>query len=364
MGAMSPRTAMLHNLGEDVNCSIIDTGISPEQVDACIAEPEGENKQWHCLFMLENGKTCKKYFKRKENARSHVQNHLGDRQFQCNDCLKTFVRQHDMKRHAAIHKDDRPHVCPCNAGFARHDALTRHRQRGMCIGALPGFEKTEEEKPKRGRPKKERPDIETRTTKARKARQMDLESDLAGGEGAYASSSCMSERSLPVTPPDTSDFDADAFINMANVDVHFNSNSSSWRDTPPTSPVTASPAKTFNHIDHGISPALLTDHSSPAGAGMAYAGFTGASSPENGSMFDDPFDFGAIQAQPGVAGQDLFSDAMSPEFGSSESCSPFMGNDMLGNVNSAAFGMEDLISAKAGVGDALADALDKWLATN
>ncbi|EMC95689.1 hypothetical protein BAUCODRAFT_499054 [Baudoinia panamericana UAMH 10762] len=99
---------------------------------------------------------CDRKFGRKENIRSHVQTHLGDRQFKCDLCDKTFVRQHDLKRHIAIHSDERPHECICGMGFARHDALTRHRQRGVCVGALPGYEKTEEEKPKRGRPKTNR----------------------------------------------------------------------------------------------------------------------------------------------------------------------------------------------------------------
>ncbi|KAI7639079.1 hypothetical protein KC318_g22564, partial [Hortaea werneckii] len=190
--------------------------------------------KYPCLFP-----GCNRRFGRKENVRAHIQTHLGDRQFKCNLCEKTFVRQHDLKRHVAIHSDDRPFVCPCGTGFARHDALTRHRQRGMCNGALPGFEKTEEEKPKRGRPKKERPDMETRTDKATRQRMKNHERTLSGGEdqdqqqiACASSSSAASDRSFPVTPPDTSDaFDADAFLNMANGDDQFNMTATAWRGT-------------------------------------------------------------------------------------------------------------------------------------
>ncbi|KAF2237311.1 hypothetical protein EV356DRAFT_421947, partial [Viridothelium virens] len=82
-----------------------------------------------CLY-----EDCAKKFGRRENIKSHVQTHLGDRQFKCNECQKCFVRQHDLKRHAKIHSGDKPHICLCGNGFARHDALTRHRQRGVCIG--------------------------------------------------------------------------------------------------------------------------------------------------------------------------------------------------------------------------------------
>lgn len=354
---MSPRTAMLHSLGEEVNASIVDTGIPSQDIDYMISEQHPETKVWYCLFEEDNGKKCNKWFKRRENARSHVQNHLGDRQFQCNDCGKTFVRQHDMKRHAAIHKDDRPHICPCGAKFARHDALTRHRQRGMCEGTLPGFEKSEEDKPKRGRPKKERPDMDTRTSKSKKARRLDREHDAAAIGGHYASSiSSMSQRSFPVTPPDTNDFDADAFINMASVDVPMSSHASSWRDTPPTSPVSAGPTKT-------ISPALLADHSSPGN----YHAITGASSPENGLPYNDVL-FGTISSHPGVGGQEsLFSDALSPEYGSSDACSPFAGDDdfTLEIMKTAGGGSwSDPFSGRMEGDGAVMAALDRWLSTH
>ncbi|RMY37043.1 hypothetical protein D0864_16516, partial [Hortaea werneckii] len=281
---LSPREQLLNNLGPDVPATIVDTGVPAWEVQKYIGELGEKDQKYPCLFP-----GCNRRFGRKENVRAHIQTHLGDRQFKCNLCEKTFVRQHDLKRHVAIHSDDRPFVCPCGTGFARHDALTRHRQRGMCNGALPGFEKTEEEKPKRGRPKKERPDMETRTDKALKQRMKNKERTLSGGEDqdqqqiAYASSSSgASDRSFPVTPPESSDaFDADAFLNMANGDDQFNMTASAWRGTPPTSPpLAASPTKTVDSVDptnpnpsfnfdlpinqtQGISPSMLSNRDSP-----------------------------------------------------------------------------------------------------
>lgn len=335
---MSPHAVMAANLPEDVNATIVDTGIAAEVVDRQISEMDPDTKLFYCLFEEDNGKKCNKWFKRKENARSHVQNHIGDRQFMCNDCGKTFVRQHDMKRHAAIHSDDRPHVCPCGSGFARHDALTRHRQRGMCEGALPGYEKAEEDKPKRGRPKKERPDQKTRTTKAKKARQMDRENEIAAQTNYASSNSAYSERSLPVTPPDTSDFDADAFINMANVDVPFNSNTSSWRDTPPTSPASASPTK------------VVEGCSSPIGY--------------------DNYDCGIMDSHPDVAAHELFSDAFSTSYGSPEGSSPFTSMDMPENATAAAasawdeFMNDKPLSAAEDEHPGMADQLTWWIRQN
>lgn len=297
--AMSPRTAALASLG-NINASIEETGVSPEQVNQYMSEQDSNDNKWTCLYP-----ECNKRFGRKENIRAHIQTHLGDRQFKCNDCGKCFVRQHDLKRHAKIHSGTKTCVCPCGMSFARQDALTRHRQRGMCSGVLPGYEKNEEDRKKRGRPRKERPDVETRTEKATRARRMDAENELefkleahsrARSEAAassrshsaasspggaaqnpsaldlpstavddllattaadenYASASSesgASDCSLPITPPDTQfsdmyeEFDFENYVDQAAIgatgdaflDLSSGSSASaSWRaDTPPTSP--------------------------------------------------------------------------------------------------------------------------------
>lgn len=264
--AMSPRSAAMATLG-GINASIEETGISPEEVNQYMSEQDPKDNKWSCMFP-----ECNKRFGRKENIRAHVQTHLGDRQFKCNDCGKCFVRQHDLKRHAKIHSGVKNHVCPCGMSFARQDALTRHRQRGMCFGVLPGFEKQEEDRKKRGRPRKERPDTEARVEKATRARRMDAANAanqmnslsaridmhnaandmLAAADDHYASASSdsgASECSFPVTPPDTqsdmfedlnfADYvDPNAVTMGADVfDFSSGSAASSWRaDTPPTSP--------------------------------------------------------------------------------------------------------------------------------
>jgi len=147
----------------DVDASLEYTGIAPEEVLRYISEQDAITNKWTCLYQ-----DCGKVFGRRENIRSHVQTHLGDRQFKCNGCGKCFVRQHDLKRHAKIHSGNKPYKCPCGAGFARQDALTRHRQRGMCVG---GFADAVRRQAKRGRPKKNRPEMEDRLDKATRTRR-------------------------------------------------------------------------------------------------------------------------------------------------------------------------------------------------
>ncbi|KAL8704073.1 MAG: hypothetical protein Q9201_002773 [Fulgogasparrea decipioides] len=161
-----------------------DTGITEDEITMYIVGPNHENK-YMCTY---DG--CKKLFGRKENIRSHVQTHLGDRQWRCNHCHKRFVRQHDLKRHAKIHTGQKPHLCPCGNGFARHDALTRHRQRNTCIGGFGVVEGMPQSPSKRGRPKK-RPDLESRRDKAAKTRERVLEKATA------SSASGSSEFSAP-----------------------------------------------------------------------------------------------------------------------------------------------------------------------
>jgi regulatory protein SWI5 len=139
-----------------------DTGVSADEIQMYIEGPDAEAK-WICTF-----EQCGKKFGRKENIKSHVQTHLNDRQYQCPTCKKCFVRQHDLKRHAKIHTGIKPYPCECGNSFARHDALTRHRQRGMCIGAFDGIVR---KVVKRGRPRKYRPELEDRLEKSERTRR-------------------------------------------------------------------------------------------------------------------------------------------------------------------------------------------------
>lgn len=189
------------------------TGVSIEEINSFIGGPN-ENNRWTCLY---DG--CEKHkagetFGRKENIKSHVQGHLKDRQYRCKLCKKTFVRQHDLKRHANIHTLKVVKACKCGKEFARADALTRHRQRGMCSGAFPD---TPKKIAKRGRPKKaSRPETEERAEKAAKTRERVLErmaSTSASGSSAHTSpamhalpmsrqESTTSSQSFYSTPPE------------------------------------------------------------------------------------------------------------------------------------------------------------------
>lgn len=162
-GASPPPTQQSISSDPGVSGTITETGITEDDISQYMQPPTDKDGRWACTFP-----ECNKPFGRKENLRSHVQTHLGDRQYRCDDCHKCFVRLHDLKRHAKIHGGARDYVCPCGVGFTRHDALTRHRQRGMCVGAFEGIVRKEV---KRGRPRKQRPDMEERREKAKRTRQ-------------------------------------------------------------------------------------------------------------------------------------------------------------------------------------------------
>lgn len=288
----SPRQAALIALG-DINASIEETGISTDQVNQFMSEQDDGDAKWTCLFP-----GCGKKFGRKENIRAHIQTHLGDRQFRCNDCGKCFVRQHDLKRHAKIHSGVKPNVCPCGMSFARHDALTRHRQRGTCHGVLPGYEKTDDSKKKRGRPRKERPDLESRIDKASRSRRMDMmresrmspHSAMAGAERLSgeelaaimsaainqsshydgSSESGASDHDSPFTPAPSSEMDEFLFKDFVADDSQTDRAPFSMRpegawlvDTPPTSPAS------YQTLPKTVTPAMLSDHYSVDGSSPA-----------------------------------------------------------------------------------------------
>lgn len=197
----SPRQLSVADLNLDA--TIVDTNISSEEVAALI-EHDTTTNTFRCLF-----EGCNKAgFQRRENVRSHVQTHLGDRPYMCIHCKKTFVRPHDLKRHAKIHSGVKPYQCPCGQEFVRQDALTRHRQRGSCSGAFP--DAVPKTPARRGRPRKNRPELEKRVDKAVRTRRMnaarEYKLDEYSGSSSGGGSGSDSENS-PSPQPETQTFD-------------------------------------------------------------------------------------------------------------------------------------------------------------
>lgn len=206
----------------DLDPVVEDTGITAEEIAIFIRGPDPIDGKWTCMFQ-----DCDRSFGRKENIKSHVQTHLGDRQYRCMHCGNTFVRQHDLKRHAKIHSGVKPYPCSCGRSFARHDALTRHRQRNTCVG---GFEGMSKKPTKRGRPKKARPDTEQRIQKATKTRQRVLEK-------AYPSSLSGSSECSFSSPPQMFDDVGVCGVNLFDKDEPAIANLAEFPSfTPPSSP--------------------------------------------------------------------------------------------------------------------------------
>ena len=212
------------------------TGVSMDEINSFIGGPN-EHGRWICLYAGCEKHKAGETFGRKENIKSHVQGHLQDRQYRCKVCKKTFVRQHDLKRHANIHTMKVVKACKCGKEFARADALTRHRQRGMCSGAFPD---TPKKIAKRGRPKKaSRPDTEDRAEKAAKTRERVMErmaSASASGSSAHTSPAM---QALPMSRQES------------------NASSQSYYSTPPELDLSSSSpiqSKTFELADFPTNP--------------------------------------------------------------------------------------------------------------
>jgi hypothetical protein len=354
----SPREAMLQTL--EIDATIEDTGVSPQDVQQFISPQDHCDGKWTCLF---DG--CNKKFGRKENIRAHVQTHLGDRQFRCNHCGKCFVRQHDLKRHAKIHSGDKPHKCPCGNGFARQDALTRHRQRGVCEGALPGFERSQA---RRGRPRKSHTDMSDRLEKAAHQREMNSRRNSAF---TYASSSA-SDASYPNTPSANiaDDFDQDVFYNANNTEKPS-------RCTPPTSPFSTgntSPKKEYVYAPISLEsvPSKALPSSPPQLPNSPPPSSQCPSAPFGTK--NNTFSFHSVDGKPIVIQEEVEEeDCLSPaatscNSGEQEQFSPHAAaTTMPATVCESAFmGSDDMLefdpSMYGGPGDALFNAsLDAWL---
>ncbi|KAF2670918.1 hypothetical protein BT63DRAFT_477489 [Microthyrium microscopicum] len=237
----SPRAVSIADLNIDGG-TIEETGISQEEIQNYISSQDPLTHRWTCLFPGCDAKT----FGRRENIRSHVQTHLGDRQYRCNHCGKCFVRQHDLKRHAKIHTGNKPYRCPCGGGFARQDALTRHRQRGMCVGAFPDAVRKQS---KRGRPRKLRPDMDGRLEKAQKTRGRAL-SDSSDSD--HAVSGAEDSPSPPAHRDDFQTTDSTKLVDLPEDDEidNFGLDPSLTHHSPPITTYDMHAATTSTSMDH------------------------------------------------------------------------------------------------------------------
>ncbi|KAL2261044.1 hypothetical protein VTK26DRAFT_4780 [Humicola hyalothermophila] len=241
-----------------------DTGVTLDDIAAFIQGPDPSDGKWICTY-----ENCQKRFGRKENIKSHVQTHLNDRQYQCPTCKKCFVRQHDLKRHAKIHTGIKPYPCECGNSFARHDALTRHRQRGMCIGAFDGIVR---KVVKRGRPKKIRPDMDERREKADRTRRKNKATSTSS---VSSQQSVYSDSSAANSPGNEFDglVDDDQFPGLMDVAIAANAIPGSGATMNPASmSVSSAPMPTISgsmaevfasipSLSHAPSPSAMSSHS-------------------------------------------------------------------------------------------------------
>lgn len=234
----------------------LDTGVTENDITTYITGPNPYNGKWACSF-----KDCGKTFGRKENIKSHVQTHLNDRQFQCDECSKCFVRSHDLKRHKKIHSTSKPYVCPCGNDFARHDALTRHRQRGMCIGAFDGVVRRQA---KRGRPRKN-PDEATsdRRTKKARARQNNLSVSSVCSVSTFTDNSAATSPASVPTPGNDTLFEN--MIDISGGNPHYDNSATSSAPMPVISSQPGSEAgKAYSQASAASTPTSYISHLSPA----------------------------------------------------------------------------------------------------
>ncbi|KAK0610007.1 hypothetical protein B0T17DRAFT_593848 [Bombardia bombarda] len=253
-----------------------ETGVTIDDIATYIEGPDPSDGKWVCIY-----EDCNKRFGRKENIKSHVQTHLNDRQYQCPTCKKCFVRQHDLKRHAKIHTGVKPYPCECGNSFARHDALTRHRQRGMCIGAFDGIVR---KVVKRGRPRKNRPDLDERREKLARLKAKHTSASSVSSQSGYSDSSAANSPS--------NDFDGimddHQFPNMMDVAMGQLSTpgtmdpSNLTVSTAPMPSISSSANEILRNMSpeiHTVSPSVMSNYSHASHSTMAGGDHTDNTTP-------------------------------------------------------------------------------------
>ncbi|KAJ5601634.1 hypothetical protein N7510_011168 [Penicillium lagena] len=312
------------DLDTRVKACLRKTGISNEKINQYISGPDAQDAKWDCLFP-----GCSSRFGRKENIRSHVQTHLGDRPYHCDVCTQHFVRGHDLKRHLKTHAGSKPFVCPCGANFVRMDALTRHRQRGMCIGGINGIQpKTT----KRGRPpKNSRPDMETRIEKATRTRRRVAQND-AQQSPTTTHYETMTEASSSRSSPALEDAAA-----LYNSPVHHDApmfNSPNYGNAYPVAPSSytppASPGNSTGNLPSApFSPSFDDDMLPMSPPQLSQTTYESALSQYDPSIAPEPYTKEYLYSDPDISPHDMSSPYTAPTLAESvgSELDPFINKD-------------------------------------
>ncbi|XP_077546210.1 uncharacterized protein LOC144158902 isoform X1 [Haemaphysalis longicornis] len=105
----------LHQCGSSKICNSEDSALPTQKIVMKVS--------YMCRF-------CKKVIYRRNNLKSHIRTHTGEKPFVCKVCEKRFNRRTDLRNHESSHSGKKPFVCKlCQKGFANRKALTEHESR-------------------------------------------------------------------------------------------------------------------------------------------------------------------------------------------------------------------------------------------
>ena len=69
-------------------------------------------------IMKQNCTLCHKDFANASNFKRHMQNHTGEKIYECEDCNKVFGQKVELKKHMSSHTDEKPFQCDtCHKSF-------------------------------------------------------------------------------------------------------------------------------------------------------------------------------------------------------------------------------------------------------
>ena len=96
------------------------SGLSPEEVDALVAEGPSQNGLYYC-------RTCGHVLSNSIAYEDHLRSRHLVKLHQCETCLKTYSSSSDLKKHRRIHTGEKPYICKiCGVGFTWSNSLKKH----------------------------------------------------------------------------------------------------------------------------------------------------------------------------------------------------------------------------------------------